>query len=123
MSSNGDGRAAYKQDRDNSNSRDRSRSRDNRVQLVKEEDADNSYAKVDHFAKNRQSKKPPIPKEVLQIEEELFKARDENTKLVQDNEKNESRVKAIELFSSDVLRRYDRLEHEYTQLKQQYDEL
>lgn len=61
--------------------RDRSRSRDNRVQLGREEENDhNSFAKVDHFSKNR-NKKPPIPKEVLEIEEQVFKLRDENVRL------------------------------------------
>lgn len=125
MKSQDGDRAQSKYERDSSHSRDRSRSRDNRVQLVKEDDQDGSYARVDHFAKNKNKNKPPppIPKEVLQIEEELFKIKDENAKLQAETDKQSARVKAIELFSSDVLRRYDRLEHEYVQLKQQYEEL
>lgn len=123
MSTRGEEHAPNRFERDNSHSRDRSRSRDSRVKLVKEDDKDNSYAKVDHLAKNKNKNKPPVPKEVLQIEEELYKIKDENTRLYDLSEKQSARVKAIELFSSDVLRRYDRLEHEYNQLKQSYEEL
>lgn len=68
----------------------RSRSRDNRVQLGRDEEQEQpSYAKVDHFNKHK-AKKPPIPKEVLEIEEQVFKLRDENSRL--QKELDESRT-------------------------------
>lgn len=109
----------------------RSRSRDNRVQLGREEEQnDTSYAKVDHFSKNRQKAKPPIPKEVLEIEEQVFKLRDENTRLEkalaasqEDNDQYRAKIKAIELYASDIQRKYDRLENEYNQQKVAFQEL
>lgn len=97
----------------NVNSQYRSRSRDSRVQLDRENN-DASYAKVDHFSKNRAKAKPPIPKEVLEIEEQVFKLRDENTGLKKEleathseNEKNKAKLKAIKLYASDIQRKYD----------------
>lgn len=100
------------------------------MQLDREYEQENtSYAKVDHFSKNR-SKKPPIPKEVLEIEEQVFKLKDENAQLKKelefsqdDNQKNNSKLKAIELYASDIQRKYDRLENEYNQQKIAFQEL
>jgi hypothetical protein len=100
------------------------------VHLGRDEEQENtSYAKVDHFSKNR-SKKPPIPKEVLEIEEQVFKLKDENTHLKkelelsqEDNKKNCSKLKAIELYASDIQRKLDRLENEYNQQKIAFQEI
>ncbi|CAI2365628.1 unnamed protein product [Moneuplotes crassus] len=111
--------------------RDRSRSRDSRIQLGREEEKDAStYAKVDHFSKNRQRNKPPIPKEVLEIEEQLFQLRDKNARLEkeleQKNENNDNykaKIKAIELYASEIQRKYDKLENEHNQQKIAFEEL
>ena len=112
--------------------RDRSRSRDNRNQINKDE-GDQDGAILSNFQtgpNSRQGKKPPIPKEVLEIEEQVFKLRDENSRLTKElqenkdeNDKNKSRLKAIELYASDLQRRFDRLENEHNQQKIAFQEL
>lgn len=81
-------------------------------------------------AHSRVSKKPPIPKEVLEIEEQVFRLKDENARLLkeleasnEENSKYKSRMKAIELYASDIQRRYDALENEHTQQKIALQEL
>lgn len=111
--------------------RDRSRSRDNRPPAVKDEvDQDGGVISNFHSENRRQSKKPPIPKEVLEIEEQLFKLRDENARMTKElednkdeNSKNKDRLKAIELYASDLQRRFDRMENEYNQQKIAFQEI
>jgi len=99
--------------------------------LGREEEKDNaSYAKVDHFSKNRSKNKPPIPKEVLEIEEQVFKLRDENIRLEKalaqslgDNDGHKAKIKAIELYASEIQRKYDKLENEHNQQKVAFEEL
>lgn len=55
-------------------------SKENKVKLVSE-DENASYAKVDHLANRRQKSSSTLPKEVLEVEDHLFKMRDDNAKL------------------------------------------
>ena len=112
--------------------RDRSRSRDNR-NLVNREDGEQDGAILNNLhsvPNSKNGKKPPIPKEVLEIEEQVFRLRDENIRLSKElnetkdeNDKNKSKLKAIELYASDVQRRFDRLENEHNQQKIAFQEL
>ena len=60
-------------------SQHRSESQENKIRLVDEED-DTRYAKIDHLSKKKKKAGPGggVPKEVLEMEEHMFKLRDEN---------------------------------------------
>jgi hypothetical protein len=76
------------------------------------------------------TRKPPLPKEVLEIEEQVFRFKDENAQLIDengslkdDNEKLRSKLKAIVLYSSELQRKNDKLDSEFSQHKVAFKEL
>jgi hypothetical protein len=76
------------------------------------------------------TRKPPLPKEVLEIEEQVFRFKDENSQLIDengslqdDNEKLRSKLKAIVLYSSELQRKNDKLDSELSQYKVAFKEL
>lgn len=71
-----------------------------------------------------------MPKEVLEIEEQVFKYKDENALLIEenshlkdDNEKLRSKLKAIVLYSSELQRKNDKLETDFNKHKVAFKEL
>lgn len=106
------------------NAHERALSRERRVQLTADQEA--TFAQVDHLANQKQA----VPREVLELQEEIFKLRDENAALKKDldmgtesREKREHQLTALELFSSDLQRKYDKLEHAYNKTQVALHEL
>lgn len=84
-----------------------SQSKERKVLLAPSDD-EQTFAKVDHL-KKASERKPPIPKEVLEIQDELFKLKDENKFLHNQNEdlrthldKKQAQLSALELYASEI---------------------
>ena len=71
-----------------------------------------------------------MPREVLELQEKYFKLQDDYASLekkydesLHGGSKQDAQLNALQLFASDIQRRYDRLEHEYNQQKLAFHEL